>query len=355
LGGEVSFVSHASMPAGQIIAEETRRIGSPEAGRLLKSIYEQLRAIYDAGGMVVEPIAIRRMIEQSMRDVRVEAPVAQMQALLDLFLLRVNNALFRHQTLLWLAEMGVDLRLWGRGWENHPKLKRFARGVADNESQLPAIYRASRINLQVTPHGAVHQRMMEGLASGGFFLIRQVPGDLVEREVQAIWQWCQTNGVTTDADVQRRATPEIQTRLTNVAEIFQHDPFTADGTTVVRDQFMNQLRASETDGYIRSAGTVWGNDYDAVSFRSESELRKKVTHFLANEAERRAIAGNMRQAVLDRFTYVATTRRLLKFISQDLVSRNAAPAVVRERPTLDLSLDADALRAHGASAAWKAA
>ena len=43
--------------------------------------------------------------------------------------------------------MGLDLRLYGRGWEKHPTLSRFA-GIADNKNQLSLIYRASRISMQ---------------------------------------------------------------------------------------------------------------------------------------------------------------------------------------------------------------
>ena len=89
--------------------------------------------------------------------------------------MRVNNLLFRHQSLRRsLLDMDIDLRLYGRGWENNPTFAKFARGVADHRGELPLIYQASRINLQVSPLGSLHQRVMEGLASGGFFLL--LPG-----------------------------------------------------------------------------------------------------------------------------------------------------------------------------------
>ena len=75
--------------------------------------------------------------------------IADRAPLLDFFLQRINNALFRHQALHWIADLGLNLRLYGKGWEKHPRFGRFARGPADNETQIGAIYRASRINLQV--------------------------------------------------------------------------------------------------------------------------------------------------------------------------------------------------------------
>lgn len=313
-GGEVAFVSHASATAEDIVAEEIRRLGTPEAAKLLGGIFEQMRAIYAAGGAVTEPIAIRKIIEQTATDTQIDIPPSQMQPLLDLFLLRVNNALFRHESLLWVAEMGVDLRIWGRGWESHPQLKRFARGIAENAAQLPTIYQANRINLQVTPHGAVHQRLVEGLAAGGFFLIRQVPGDFVEPEFREIGQWCRQNGITTDEALRQAAPPQIRARIDRLAELQQQDPFAA-------GKFLEQIQASREDGYVRSAAAVWADDYNAVSFGTKDELQAKVKHYLANDSARRATAESMRQVVLDRFTYTATSRRLLRFIADDLVKQ----------------------------------
>jgi hypothetical protein len=319
-GADVTFVSHASATAEQILSEEIKRIGSADAGRLLSNVFEQMRAVYEAGGAVTEPIEIRRLIDRASADTHVSFPTAQMQPLIDLFLLRVNNALFRHQTLKWVAETGVDLRIWGRGWETHPTLGRFARGVAENDSQLPIIYQASKINLQATPHGAVHQRLMEGLASGGFFLIRYLPGDQVEPEFAKIWEWCREADIRSDEELKRNCPPDIHAAIARIAVLQKQDPFEA-------GRFIDQLEASADDGYIRSADSVWRNDYPSVCFRSKAELTAKVTHFLKNADERRERAESMRRVVLDRFTYTATTKRLLKFMADDLVRQAAGRSV----------------------------
>lgn len=311
---DVSFVSHASTPADVLVKTEIDRLNSPEATRLLSAIHDQLKAVYDAGGMVSESIEIRRIVDQALLDTRTGIPDEQMPALMEFFSQKVNNAFFRHQSLIWLAEMGVDLRLYGKGWEKHPKLYRFARGPAENSAQLPIIYRASRISIQASPHGAVHQRVLEGLAAGGFFLMRYCPGDVMEREFARILNWCRREHLHTDAALRARATPEIAKRIANVAEMLKHDPFQMDYS------FLENLRSSEEEGYIRSAGMIWGDDYDAVSFRSADELRQKVQYFLSYPEERTRRADSMREPVIERFTYVATSRKLIEFIAQDLLS-----------------------------------
>jgi hypothetical protein len=314
-GCDVSFVSHASAPAEALVQAEIERLGSAEAKRLFHAILDRLRAEYDSGGMICEAPAIRRIIDASLIETRTGITDGQMPALVDFFTQKVNNALFRHQSLLWLAAADIDLRLYGKGWEKHPQLKRFAHGPAENSAQLPLIYRASRINLQMSPHGAVHQRVLEGLAAGGFFMMRSCPGDVMEREFAAIWDWCKREQISDDVQLRLAATPEITARLQTVAQMLRQDPFE------MNYPFIDSLRSSELEGYVRSAGMIWGEDYDAISYGSAQELRKKVTHFLSCHAQRQHLAESMRKPVLDGFTYIATSRRLIEFIAQDLSAK----------------------------------
>jgi hypothetical protein len=315
-GCDVSFVSHASMPAEVIVAEQCQRMG-PDGKRLIADMFERLRSIYEGGGAITQPLLLRRMLNDAMAATCTSVKPASIPGMMEFFNQRVNNALFRHQSLQWLADAGVDLRLYGGGWEKHPRLKRFARGVADNATQLASIYRASRINLQITPHGALHQRLLEGLSAGGFFLIRYVPGDVIENVYRHLHKWCVACEIDSDDQIRARATPQVQQWLTEIAALQGLDPFTHEF------RLTDTLRLSADGGYIRSAGAVWP-EYDAVAFRSRDELCSRVSHFLAHDDQRRAIAAAMRVPVLERFTYTATSRRLLAFIADDL-TRQAAP------------------------------
>jgi spore maturation protein CgeB len=55
-------------------------------------------------------------------------------------------------------------------------------------------------------------------------------------------------------------------------------------------------------------------------------LRVKIAQFLGDENERRRIADSMRAVVLARFSYSATTSRLLNFMAEDLANRNLRKA-----------------------------
>lgn len=306
---DVSFVSHCTMPADAIIRQEIDRTADAGAKRLLADCFERLRAVYDAGHSLTEPLHIRRLLNQSMQEIGVQ--LENPGQLLDLFVQRINNALFRHQSIAWAAELDVNLHLYGRGWEAHPKFGRFARGVADNQATLPLIYAASKINLQVTPFGAAHQRLFDGLAAGGFFLLRHINGEDYDRISTKLWRWCLENDVHSGAEIMRRATPQIREWLDQVEVLCGEHP------AIDAERFFAGVADTAEGGFIRSAATLF-DEFDRVAFRNRGELHQRINHFLPHADERRQVADAMRRRVLERLTYKSITRRLLRFITNDL-------------------------------------
>lgn len=312
---DVCLVSHASTPADVLLQQYLDGVDSRAAKDFWQYLFDRLRQIYSQGRMVTNPILLKRLVEQSMRETKVTISPDQMGLVEFVFGTQINNAFFRHQSLQWLADAGFNLHIYGKGWEKHPTLARFARGVADNQTQLSSIYRSSAINLQISPFGAVHQRVMEGLASGGFFMLRFCAGDMLDRLYKTIWDFCQARRISTDSELQQQATPGMRAIIQQVADILQEDPFACSWS------FMETLRSAAESGYVRSAASVWGDDYDAVAFNSAAELSAKVTHFLQNPQDRAQRAESMRKTVLERFTYVQTARRLVDFVRERLQGR----------------------------------
>ena len=113
----------------------------------------------------------------------------------------------------------------------------------------------------------------------------------MERHFRKIIGWCDTSGVISDPELRRCATLDIRRELAVVAESLQADPFKTPGVPL-----MEVLRASEQAGYIRSAGTIWGHDYDAVAFRNREELKSKVQHFLIDPSDREHTAQRIAPA-----------------------------------------------------------
>ncbi|MBV8782194.1 MAG: glycosyltransferase family 1 protein [Phycisphaerae bacterium] len=308
---DVSFISHCSTPAEKMIDEDIQRLNSPHATRLLGDIFDQLKQIYATGGSITQQYKIEALIRQTIIGTRTSVP--DLQPLIDLFTHRINNALYRHQAIGWVAEMDINLRLYGRGWDQHPQFSRFACGVADNEKQLASIYRRSRINLQVTPFGAAHQRLFDGLAAGGFFLMRRCSGDRFDQTLRKLAKWCEAQQITTDVMLLARADDNVRDWLAELNEI--------DGKPVMGRgyDFVSEMMVTADEGFIRSAGTIWP-EFDAVSFDSREELQAQIQTYLVDAPQRASLIASMRQRVLESLTYRAVSERMLKMIGDDLAA-----------------------------------
>ena len=311
-GCDVSYVSHASRPADQLMREHVVKSGSPLIARLCDDLYQRMEAWYAQGGPALGDVALKKMVEQGMESTCVQLEPHCVPEIVEFLNHSVSNSMFRHQSLLWLAEMGVRLNIWGKGWDSHPKLCRYARGIADNRVDLPKIYRASKINLQVIPHGAVHQRLLDGLAAGAFFLIRHTPGDAAGMPYLRLWEWCRRNGINSDAQMRTQADAEARNCIAQIDALLGYD------TAAYQTSLYECLEATADSDFLILASAIWPEHYSQVAFDSRDELQAKVEKYLGDESTRGRIAQEMRQVVIDKCSYVSINHRLLKFIQDDL-------------------------------------
>lgn len=71
-----------------------------------------------------------------------------------------------------------SLELYGPGWERHPHLRRYARGMIEEHRQLLDVYLRTRINLANNTHGlGLHSRTLECMAVKGFVFTHASPHD----------------------------------------------------------------------------------------------------------------------------------------------------------------------------------
>ncbi len=231
----------------------------------------------------------------------------------------LGELMFRQSALEWVAEFSekhsLDFRLYGQGWENHPRLARFARGVAPNGSPLRAIYQAATINLQIIGTGAIHPRLLDGLAAGGFFLIRKAPVDLLMDAAAGFTR----ESVAPDWRIQSRF---------GIDDLPQHrDVFEAErilsGRQDIRDIRLDRTQHDHciellTGGKKRIAGLNLAG-YRDVAFGTRSEFVQMAARFLGDPDARKSIATRMRDTVVSQYTYTTMVRDLLTFLGERLV------------------------------------
>lgn len=311
-GCDVSYVSHSSTPADVLVRNQLDNTPNSPVATLVWDLYEQMAAHFEGGGEVLAEPVLRRHLTQTQDRLGVALGDSQHADILYLLAQQVNNSLFRHQALRWIADSGVDLRLYGRGWEKHPQLARYARGEADNACDLPAIYRASKINLQLIPFGAVHQRLLDGLAAGGFFLMRYTPGDALGVPYMKLWDWCLRNQITGDEQMRAAADDGANALIAEIDQMQDYD------TRTVPLKLYDCIASTADEGFSRLAGSMWPELYPKLSFRNAAQLQTQLSQYLANDQLRQQTVAHMRQGVMDRSSYRSITQRLLQHIAQCL-------------------------------------
>ena len=85
----------------------------------------------------------------------------------------LNDVIYRHIVLEWCDELGLKINLYGKGWEQHPRFKKYAKGIIAHGEELSIAYQAAKFCLHLNSIEGTHQRLNEIIASGAIPLIRE--------------------------------------------------------------------------------------------------------------------------------------------------------------------------------------
>jgi len=303
---DVSFVSHASQTPQEFHDQQRRQVKGDGGRRLLDRVQELVVEAAKTATALTRSQS-EALVDRAGREVGVSVPEASREWLLGWYIWRVMDRSFRHQALGWVArwaqETGRKFHLYGRGWERHATLGRFARGEAHNEQALRCIYQASAINLQLIPSGFLHQRALDGLAAGGFFLTRQTTSDHQYAAIRRILARVAALGIDSLTDPRAADDAELQAAIRN------YEQRTGLECDVHHPAGLAYLRVA---GTYPCAGEVFPR-FDEIVFSDEASFRRAADRFLGDPQARRTLAADMRQAVTERFSYTATMRRFLEF------------------------------------------
>lgn len=104
------------------------------------------------------------------------------ERLLEIFVVEMymwlNQRIFRQILVNWLIDAGYEnIKLWGNGWIEHEKYKKYAMGPAQNGEQLSKIYQCSKINLGNNIMTTAAARAWESMLSGGFYMSNYIPSE----------------------------------------------------------------------------------------------------------------------------------------------------------------------------------
>jgi len=169
-GCEVAYISNISKTPEQYFAAALAPIEDPADRRIAVAFFARVDGDFRAGTIYYTEADYRRALSEVGGDT---LPAETAERLVYAFFAEVGNALFRQLPLIALSEAGVDLALWGRGWERHPQLANHARGVLEHGEETNLAFNAAAINLHINQFQIRHNRLTDGYAAGAFFLVHR--------------------------------------------------------------------------------------------------------------------------------------------------------------------------------------
>lgn len=307
-GPDLCYVSNASK-SPQSATEELERAYAPVSGvlaGLVRPCAARLTSIYDGGGWVSGTVAMRELVAEVARERGVTLSPPELSSLATELFERVNNLLYRQQALTWVADvadrLGLTLAVYGNGWGGHPRFGRYARGAVQYGEPLERLTRASKINLQIVPYFCLHQRLLDGIAAGGFYLVRSHPSDT---SIAALAGFLERHApAARDLDAARRMVDAAHRN--ELERLASANAFIADRLDPV------ELVRVYTDQGLFAGGRLMPPRIDEVSFDSPATLEARVRQFLHDRESRRALALEQRAAIADTLSYTAGMRRVMR-------------------------------------------
>lgn len=324
---DVSYVSHASQTADEFHVAERAKCRDRHVRRLLDHVFPLAVAQVREHGAVSGGVMQRLLLDAEQRCGLRVTDADLRHRLLSWYIWRLCDRVFRHQALEWVARWaqrtGRSFRIYGNGWERHPSLSSFAAGPAENGRELLCVYRASAINLQLMPAGFLHQRALDGILAGGFFLARQTMADRRDPRLTPLAQAIARRGLRSAAALRASGDADLTATFDAVRESLGHADEEAEKT-------FHFVRCDAQLDYPCDVFPCFAQ----IVFRDAASFEQAAETFLAAPARRTEIVAAMRRIVTERYSYQATMRKFLMFAADYLAKATGAAEATRcaDRP-----------------------
>jgi hypothetical protein len=322
---DVVFVSNASRQPEALLEERLGSFSGPAAHRdLLESAGRQIIDRYAAGDPVATYPDVRAVLRDAQQAAGIDLTREEILAIAPWLCHPFCDALYRQQALRWAAsaveQLGLSLCLYGNGWDKHPRFARYARGPIENGPLLHELTRRSAINLQIVPYLCLHQRLLDGLSAGGFFLVREHLADVSPQAMSDLLATFCPLDVRTLLEARASVPQSARGRFDALVDDCRRclcPTGTEDPIEVVRSWEHAELLVPRHG--------VLPHLHD-VTFTDEATLLQRMDGFLNDADQRAAIAAAQRASVSARLTYAAGMRRMLDTIHRRLSANELAAA-----------------------------
>lgn len=320
---EIAFATHASETPADFAAARMAECDNPNGRAILEAIQRNLN-VRQRDGMLNGALNFNVFVAEIEASLGASLTATARDGLIDQFARPLAERMIRQETLRWAANWaratGGRLHIYGDGWDKHPKFAGFARGTIEHGPELGEAFRRAKVNLHSGCNLSLHQRVLDGLSAGGFFLARRHAGDVGLPVKHALRAFLRQRGVKLPAKCYGTDLPapwhrEFE-RLCWMKGIDSRRPLEFTEKNAARI-------AAVCDGTeIMVADQLWP-EYESLTFAGEAEFVDRLEYFLARPDLRRETADRMRVGVLEHFGFEKLMRQALAFTADSLAEQRA--------------------------------
>lgn len=305
-GDDLVYVSNWSQTPEQLTEEAVAILKTIAPEHIARNCCEKICKVYEQGGSLQSPGEVRRLLGLVING---EQAITFLTHLHE----RLNVGLFRQQGLSWAAEvaeeLGLKLSIYGNGWDKNPRFAKYARGSVKYGPDLENLTRKSKINLLLEPYVCIaHQRLLDGVAAGGFFLMRSCQQSQVLDEMISILADETFDHAFDSFGVLGRANPQTKARIEELLKITANNDAQPEQIDPIRT-----IRELQASGFLPKDTPLLPQRVN-VEFDSRQMLRSRILQTLQKPEDRTAIIREQREAVLSRYSYSAGIKRLIAWM-----------------------------------------
>lgn len=270
--------------------------------------------------------AIRRMVGERFDGLDAQSRHRLWSSLWE----QLGNSLYRRQALRWSARIarvhGLELAIFGRGWDRDAEFSRHARGVIAYGDELERLTRECRATLVLEPYVCwSHQRLLDALSAGGRVIVRDHAAHHVIRTMADLLARAGGPLATSTEALRERLVDDDRKRL----EDMQRD--TLDFST--SDE---QLDLISTFHQLVLSGFVAIDEplltgLNRVLFCDETSLEERIVDALHPDNPLGVASRDMRTCAARRYDYAVGLGRVVDWIVGRLRESPLAPDALKTK------------------------
>ncbi|MGH7214848.1 MAG: glycosyltransferase family protein [Tepidisphaeraceae bacterium] len=300
-GHDLAFVSNCSRTPMEIAAQTVAGIPDKETAAVIGGACERMIGSYATGRTLESLDDLRHCIIDAERGLGLSLKSDDVRRKwCDVLWHPLNDTLYRQQALRWAItaakKLNLRLALYGNGWAKNPEFAAFDRGYITYGQDLEELTRRTRVNLHIVPYGALHQRLLDGLAAGGFYLVRDHPRNRVPFELMDFVDRFAPAAATSDEALSMVPDDRRDPMRRLLAEYHKINELC---------DAVSQLRDLRKDGFLLQLPCL-----DDVCFSDAATFEARLRWALEHLDRADAVAAEQRAFVERHLTYAANMRRV---------------------------------------------